>query len=234
MNRTDRLYAITSALHTGGRLGRTTPWLAERFEVSTRTIKRDMAALLEIGVPIVSQDGRGGGYRLMQHTALPPVTFTAGEASAVAIALAAEPQIPFAADGAAGLQKVLGAMNHVQREEATQMARRVWMRRSPAQKRGESAKILDEALRMQVVVFINYVDERGRVTRRRPVEPMAFVRTQEHWSLLAWCQRRKAGRWFRLDRVSKAWLTRTPCVQHDLTEVFGEPPEYAQPVLLQS
>ncbi len=232
MNRTDRLHAITNALHTAGRFGRTAPWLADRFEVSTRTIKRDMAALMEIGVPIVSQDGRGGGYQLMQHAALPPITFTAGEASAVAIALAAEPQMPFAVDGAAGLQKLLGTMNGVQRDQAEQMARRVWMRRSPDHKRSESARILDEALRMQVIVLIDYEDARGRVTTRRPIEPMAFVRTKLHWHVLAWCHKREGGRWFRLDRVRKARPTRTPCLPRHLTETFGEPPEYALPVVL--
>ena len=233
MNRTDRLHAISSALRTAGSRGRTAQWLADRFEVSTRTIKRDIAALGEIGVPISSQDGRGGGYQLMRNAALPPVSFTAAEATAVAIALAADPQVPFAADGAAALQKVVGAMDRSQRARARSIAARVWMGSAASRERAPCARQLDEALRRQVVVLIDYADASGRVTRRRRVEPMAFARTKQHWHLLAWCHTRRAGRWFRLDRVKRANLTRRACVERELQGVFGPPPEYALPVSLQ-
>ncbi len=219
-------------LRAAGNRGRSAAWLAERFEVSTRTVKRDIAALLRIGVPIASQDGRGGGYQLMQHSALPPVTFSAAEATAVAIALAGEPQLPFAADGAAALQKVLGAMSRQQRRDAASVASRVWMRMRPSERRRASARVLDEALRDQVVVLIDYEDGHGRITKRRAVEPMAFVRTKRHWHLLAWCQTRKAGRWFRLDRVLRARLTRQPCEPRELAATFGDPPDDAYPVHL--
>ncbi len=234
MNRTDRLYAITNALHGAGAVGRTAAWLAERFEVSTRTIKRDVAALEAAGVPIVSQDGRGGGYQLMQHAALPPVSFTAAEATAVAVALAGEPQLPFAADGGAALQKLLSAMTREQRAEAKRIGSQVWMRQSNATRRPASARLLDEALRSRTVAIIDYADGQGRLTQRRSVEPMAFVRTRHHWHLLAWCRHRRAGRWFRLDRVRKARATREPCEPRDLNEVFGEPPEDALPVVLRT
>ena len=64
MNRTERLYAIAEALRAAGDDGRTSAWLAERFEVSTRTIKRDVTALQEAGRPIAGFGGRGGGYRI--------------------------------------------------------------------------------------------------------------------------------------------------------------------------
>lgn len=232
MNRTDRLYAITSALRAAGNRGRNAAWLAERFEVSTRTIKRDVAALLEAGVPIHAQDGRGGGYQLAQNAALPPIAFTAGEATAVAIALAADPQRPFTADGAAVLQKLLTAMTPTQRDEASDIASRVWMVKPSDPRRSKPARTIDEALRGHVVVSIDYEDGSGRRTERRAVEPMAIVRTKEHWHLLGWCRTRDAGRWFRLDRVRRARLTKEPCPARDLAEVFGDPPSYAMPIAL--
>jgi len=51
MNRTDRLYAIVEELRTAGPGGRTAAWLARRFEVSTRTVKRDLSSLQQAGVP---------------------------------------------------------------------------------------------------------------------------------------------------------------------------------------
>ena len=96
--------------------------LAERFEVSPRTIKREQ---------IVSLDGRGGGYQLSQHAALSAVTFTAAEANAVAIALAGDPQLPSGVDGEAALQTVVRAMIPPQCVETDDMASSVWMRRPP-------------------------------------------------------------------------------------------------------
>ncbi len=231
MNRTDRLFAIHSALQTAGPRGRTAAWLAERFEVSPRTIKRDVAALLESGLPVLSQDGRGGGYQLARRASVAPVSFTAAEATAVAIALAAEPQLPFGADGEAALQKLLGAMTPEQKRDAGEVAGRVWMRTGDA-RRSRSARVLDEGLRRQVVVNIDYRNERGETTRRRPIEPMAFARTRNHWHVLAFCHRRGAGRWFRLDRVMKAQLTKSPAQPRDLRATFGEPPADALPVAL--
>jgi predicted DNA-binding transcriptional regulator YafY len=72
VNRTDRLYALVEELRARApRLMRASE-LAERFEVTTRTIERDLLALQEAGVPIWAQPGPGGGYGLNADTSLPP------------------------------------------------------------------------------------------------------------------------------------------------------------------
>src|SRR5918999_3896518 len=86
MNRTDRLTGIILALR-GGR--RTAAELAARFEVSRRTILRDVAALGEIGVPVVTAPGAGGGLELAEGYWLPPLHLTAGEATLLLLALGA-------------------------------------------------------------------------------------------------------------------------------------------------
>ncbi|MDP8909565.1 MAG: YafY family transcriptional regulator [Chloroflexota bacterium] len=85
MNRTDRLTGITLALQAGPR---TAASLAARFEVSRRTILRDIDALCQIGVPVIAVPGPNGGYRLPDEYSLPPLHFTAEEATAVLFALA--------------------------------------------------------------------------------------------------------------------------------------------------
>ncbi|HEX8803486.1 MAG TPA: WYL domain-containing protein [Acidimicrobiales bacterium] len=234
MNRTDRLYAIVEELRAAGDAGRTAAWLAERFEVSTRTIKRDVTALQQAGVPVWASPGPGGGYVVDGGGTLPPLTFTAGEATAVAIALAAQPGLPFGPDGRSALTKLLGAMSPDGRRAAEDLAGHVWTRPrpGPTAERSPVARVLDEAVRERVVVVIDYVDARGRATSRRPVEPLAFAQNEGRWYLLAWCRRRRDGRWFRLDRIVDAWATAEPFAERDLAEVFGEIPPDAATVRL--
>ncbi|MBA3450497.1 MAG: HTH domain-containing protein, partial [Chloroflexia bacterium] len=89
MNRTDRLYALVEELRARAPRTMRAAELGARFEVSTRTIERDLLALQEAGVPIWSRPGPGGGYGLNADTTLPPLNLTPAEAAALATAVAA-------------------------------------------------------------------------------------------------------------------------------------------------
>src|SRR4051812_2962947 len=89
MNRTTRLYALVEELRAAAPRPLTVAALAARFEVSTRTVQRDLQALMEAGVPVRTTPGRGGGWSIAPDMPLPPIHFTADEASALAVALAA-------------------------------------------------------------------------------------------------------------------------------------------------
>lgn len=230
MKLAERQSAMVEELRRASPAGRTASWLAHRFEVSTRTVKRDVATLIDAGAPIEAEPGRGGGYRLARSARLPPLVFTAGEAAAVAIAMATEPELPFLLEARGALARLLGVMSPAQRREVAELCSRIWIRADRG--RGPAAAVLDEAIRENRVVHLDYVDGNGVSTRDRPVEPMAFARTREHWHLLAWCRLREAGRWFRTDRVSAARLTPERAPARDLTTTFGEPPLDARPVTL--
>src|SRR2546430_15364399 len=95
MNRTDRLYAIAEVLRATAPRARSARELAERFEVSARTIERDISALQQSGVPIWATPGPGGGDSADPEMPLPPPNFTADAATANAAALAAGGPSPF-------------------------------------------------------------------------------------------------------------------------------------------
>jgi predicted DNA-binding transcriptional regulator YafY len=232
MNRTDRLYAIAELLRRNGRRGRTAEWLAQQLEVSTRTVKRDIAALQSAGTQVVGQDGRGGGYQLADET-LPPVVLTSAEVAAVAVALGSDPHLPFAPDGRTALTKLLRTMSAAQRDEIARITGSVWVRTGGGAGRGTTGscvRTVDEAVRRGVALTINYVDRAGRATNTRRIDPLAVARTGGRWYVLAWCHVRSAGRWFRFDRIRRATLTRRAVVRRELLQVFGPPPVDAQPV----
>ncbi len=231
MNRTERLYAITEELRAAGPTGRTSAWLARRLEVSTRTIKRDVDALLQAGVPLWTQAGPGGGYVLDAARTLPPLNFTGAEAAAIAVALAALPALPFAVDGRTALSKVLAAMPPSELERAEQIANRLWLRAPEPAPRPAVARVLDEAVRTRRVIVLRYEGRAGELTERS-VEPAALADTGGHWYLLAWCRLRTGPRWFRTDRIRDAHLTTEQGPEHDTATLFGVPPADAGPVRL--
>lgn len=231
MNRTERLYAIAEELRAAGAAGRTSGWLAQRLEVSTRTIKRDIDALLQAGVPLWAQAGPGGGYVIDAAISLPPNNITAAEAAAIAVALAALPALPFAVDGRTALSKVLAAMPEAERARAEAIAGRLWLRVPEQPPRPAVARVLDEAVRRRQVVVLRYGAGTGDGTERA-VEPVALAATNGHWYLLAWCRLRVAPRWFRTDRIIAAHLTSEAAPEHDPAALFGTPPADAGPVRL--
>src|SRR5262245_11364414 len=125
MNRTDRLYALVEELRAAGPRGRTAGRLAAHFEVSVRTIERDLSALGQAGVPLATKTGRAGGYSLDRSMTLPPLNFTPREATAVAVALSRGEHMLFARDARTALQKIVAAMPQRALEEARSTAEKV-------------------------------------------------------------------------------------------------------------
>ena len=125
MSRTERLFALTEYLR-GRRTGVTAETLAERFDVTVRTIYRDLDTLRAASLPIGAERGRGGGYALDRSYSLPPVNFTAREA-ALLVALgrfAIEMRLlPFAETLETALDKVRAALStSAQRELLTRLS----------------------------------------------------------------------------------------------------------------
>ena len=125
MNRTDRLYAVVEELRAAAPRPRSARQLARKYEVSTRTIERDILALQDAGVPVYAETGRLGGYVIDPAFTLPPVNFTAPEMVAIAVSLAGADETPFAYAARSALRKVLAAAPAGQLAEAAEMMDRI-------------------------------------------------------------------------------------------------------------
>ena len=224
MNRTDRLYALVEELRAVTPRPRSARQLAGRYEVSTRTIERDVLALQEAGVPIYAVAGRCGGYVIDKALTLPPLNFTAAEMVAMAVSLARVEPAPFASSLRSALRKVLAAAPAAQMAEAAQLMDRVRLIGTGNPGSGGPPPLIQEAITARHVLLLDYRDRHDVMTSRE-VEPVAFAGTRAHWYLIAWCRLRDGARAFRLDRIRAVVDTGEPAPQRSYADLDVDIPD---------
>ena len=198
MRRADRLFQIVQYLR-GGRLV-TAAMLAERLEVSERTIYRDIADLQASGVPI---DGEAGvGYLMRDGYDLPPLMFTRDEI----VALVAGARLIRAWGGAGmaraaeeALIKIGAVLPDGERDRAGQIEIHAFAPEMTPQVR-ERIDALERAAEQRRRLSLSYCDAEGQATERI-VRPLGLWFWGKVWTLVAWCELRTDFRMFRLDRI---------------------------------
>ncbi|MBF6166406.1 YafY family transcriptional regulator [Streptomyces gardneri] len=209
MNRTDRLYAIVEELRAISPRLRSARELAARYEVSIRTIERDICALQQAGIPIYADVGRRGGYALDKSMSLPPLNLTPAETVALAVALARHRGGPFERAGRSALRKIVAVLPERDAVAARDLAARIRLLSVDAQQDREIPAVIERAIEVGRVLRIGYLDRFGARTERE-VEPFALVNGTNGWYLAAWCRLRGSARCFRLDRIGSAVTTELP------------------------
>lgn len=231
MNRTDRLYAIVEELRARAPRSLRAGDLAGRFEVSPRTIERDVLALQEAGVPIWSQRGPRGGYALDPRRTLPPLNLTAEEAVALATALAASGPMPFADAARSARLKLAAVMATSEATKGQAIADRIRV----APRKDNDPRIMrtiEEGVLRRVVVELDYEDRLGNATKRS-VEAQGLFSAWHGWYLIGWCRMRDDGRVFRLDRIRDVVLTDEPVPQRDVDSMLDVDFEVFAPSLVE-
>jgi predicted DNA-binding transcriptional regulator YafY len=227
VRRSERLHALFETLRRSGTRGVSAERLAREFEVSVRTIKRDLDALENSGAPIWSRPGPGGGYGLAAGASLAPVTLSPAQAVALMAAVSAAHDAPYADLAAAGIRKIMDVLDPRTRAQANELAHRIWVDALPSSSRAVRSAV-EEAMVEQRVLRIRYTSRDGTTTTR-DVEPVLFASTSGRWYLVGWCRLRDAMRWFAASRIERASVTKIACSGHTVDEV-GEPPPNARPV----
>jgi predicted DNA-binding transcriptional regulator YafY len=179
--------------------------LAQRLEVSPRTLRRDVERLRGLGYPVDAGRGVGGGYQLRAGAALPPMLLDADEAVAVAVALrtAAGGSVVGIEDAALGaLAKIVQVMPPPlrRRVDALQEFTVPASLAGPAVHAGDLT-VLAQACRDGERVRFEY-RARGRAAERRSADPHRLVALGRRWYLVAWDVDRADWRTFRVDRLT--------------------------------
>ena len=196
------------------RPGWTAPELADRLAVTTRTVRRDVTRLRDLGYPVDAAPGPAGGYRLGRGAALPPLQLADDEAVAVAVGLR------LAADGTIGglddaTASALAKLDQVLPAALAARVRGVHESvvdlkgRTPDRIAGPVFLDLARCCREGVRVRLHYVSGAGRAGERR-VDPYRLVHVGPRWYLVARDVDRDAWRTYRVDRVEAVDPTRQP------------------------
>lgn len=199
MRRGDRLFQLVQLIR--GRRLSTAAWLAERLEVSLRTVYRDVADLQAQGVPI---DGEAGvGYRLGAGYELPPLMFSTDEAKALVAAMRlAQPWLDsaLAQQGERALSKILAVLPPAARAAADSLVVHA-PPVGPDDAVRDRLTLLRQAAEDRQKLRLQYVDLNER-TSARLVRPLGCFYWGQVWTLGAWCEHRQDFRSFRVDRIT--------------------------------
>jgi len=206
MNRVDRLLGMILFLQ-GRRVVRAED-MAGHFEISVRTVYRDLAALGEVGVPIMAE--AGVGYSLVRGYHLPPVMFTADEAGAIATGSVLVQQFTDASLQApmqSALMKIRAVLPAEQQRHLENIERSIAF---PRRKSPDDANLvqLQQALAQRRLIRIQYQGAKDEKPLPREIEPVFLIYYLERWHLIAWCRLRKDVRDFRTDRIQGITVTK--------------------------
>ncbi len=227
LNRFDRIVAIFTHLQSG-RVIRAQD-LSERFNVSLRTIYRDIRTLETSGVPISGE--AGVGYSIMEGYRLPPVMFTLEEATSF---VTAEKLMQHFTDKKLGghfesaMYKVKSLLRGRSKDLITTLQSKIWIH--PAQ------ELFNDALPDALDIFLESMAEKKQVKLQyrafiaeeiteRTIEPVALYHENNYWYIRAWCHLRLNYRQFRTDRMIGIIRTTIPfSLEHEHQEL-NEPYE---------
>ena len=209
--RINRLLGITTILLN--RKTVTAKELAERFEVSTRTVYRDIEALSAAGVPVYTTKGNSGGISLLEDFTLNKALLSKSESEGLLLAIKAMgvtsyPELDVILDKLGSLFKDSKAHDWIQVDFEG------WS--SKANERERFSKIRDAIISSKLIRF-DYVNKNGDKSSRS-AEPLKLIFNANTWYLVAYCLKRDSHRMFRLTRIKNVQLTEQYFSEREILE----------------
>ncbi len=209
MNRIDRISAILIQLQSR-RVVKAAD-IAERFNISLRTVYRDVKTLEEAGIPLIGE--AGVGYSIMDGYRLPPVMFTKEEATAF---LTAEKFVEKLTDASttanykSAMYKVRAILKSTEKDLLENMDDRIAVLKSmamPETANTDHIQTILHSIAQKNVLALNYFAQHSQEHTKRYVEPIGIFYLSGYWHLIAYCRLRKDYRDFRIDRIKNLIVT---------------------------
>lgn len=200
MNRIDRLLGIITTLQSKKYI--TAEKIADKFQISVRTVYRDIKAIAEQGIPVSFEQNKG--YFLVQGYFLPPVAFSPEEANAmllmqsVVMRFADKSTLKYYS---AALDKVKSVMRYCEKEKIDFLQQQIKFQSCyPVLQGADYLSSLQTAISSQSVIEFTYKNK-AEITNKRKAEPLGLVFYAYNWHLIAWCYTRKEYRDFRVSSI---------------------------------
>jgi len=214
-NRLSRLTAILIQLQTKRIV--TASELANKFNISKRTIYRDIKALEQSGVPVLTEEGKG--YTLMDGYKIPPVMFTEKQANALILAeqlVLNSKDASFVKDYSEAIDKIKSILKYTTKDKANILLERTrYDENINRERNSNNLSDLQSALTNYNLVKIEYINKENSPSIRL-IEPFAILNS-ENWYLVAFCRLRNEFRFFRPDRIQKIEILTENFEPHNMT-----------------
>jgi len=201
ISRLARLTAIITQLQSRRLI--TAQEIADRYDISVRTVYRDIRSLEEAGIPIMTEEGKG--YRLVEGFHVPPLMFSEEEVNAL---ITAEKLIQRNKDQSLiehfsdALTKIKSLLRETDQEKIELLSERVvFIKNVPSDSTSNYLSTIERAITNYQILHIKYQTGYSHEVNERDIEAQALYHTQDNWVLIAWCHLREDYREFRLDRI---------------------------------
>ena len=205
----DRLIGIITTLQQKKNV--TAPYLAEKFEVSRRTINRDIEDICKAGIPIVTTQGANGGISIMEGFSLDTTVFSEQELAAIFTGLKSLDSVSNYASAEKLAQKIGGS-------EAIRLADNMVIDLSSFYKDDLSAKIdcIKQAMKESKCIKFHYCYNKGEADKQ--IEPYLIVFKWSDWYVFGFCKERQDFRMYKLRRLWDLQITDESFVVRDIPE----------------
>lgn len=209
MNRIDRLFGILTLLQS--RKYVTAEKIAEKFDISIRTVYRDIRAMNEQGIPVSFEQPKG--YFIVKGYFLSPVSFTSEEANAL---LLMETMVRSFADSSISahysnaLNKIKSVLKGQQKEKLEELNKNIRLQ-VPERFATNSGhlSVLQNCISSKCMIELDYKNNNGE-TSKRLIEPIGLIFYAFGWHLIAWCHLREEYRDFKVQRIQNVRETGMP------------------------
>ncbi|PKH51497.1 DNA-binding transcriptional regulator [Tenacibaculum sp. Bg11-29] len=192
--------------------------LAEKFNVSIRTIYRDIRTLESSGIPVVTEEGKG--YFLQEGYQLPPIMFSEEEANALITAeqlILKNKDASFVDNYTNAITKIKAVLKYSQKDRADLLSKRIVFRFNQEKEKSSNHLMkLQTAITNFQLLEIEYHSLQKNTTKRI-VEPFAMYSTNLNWLLIAFCRLRNEFRAFRIDCITNMRNTESNFEPHDMS-----------------